>query len=83
MPTKMQNERQDDSTLAGPATDKDDARTGAVARPWDPYDVWLRRVKQPRDDRQPRRAEALAARSAGPATADTGVHRQLVLPPLR
>jgi len=27
------------------------AATGATVRAWDPYEVWLKRVKQPRDQR--------------------------------
>jgi hypothetical protein len=33
----------------------------APAETWDPYDVWLKRVKQPRD-LQPRRAVTLGPR---------------------
>jgi hypothetical protein len=30
----------------------DDARAGAESGSWDPHQVWLTRVKQPRDSRQ-------------------------------
>ena len=42
---------------------EDKARTATAVSPtpghalaWDPYDVWLKRVKEPRDRREPRSA---------------------------
>ena len=85
MPTRSKNEGHDRSaTKDAPAPVHAVVAEGA-SRAWDPYDVWLRRVKQPRDDRSPRRAEAVLTRAAVGKTpsAETGTHPQLVLPPLR
>jgi hypothetical protein len=55
-----------------------DARSAAQAAAWDPYEVWLTRVKQPRD----RRARSLVKPRATPAssavdTSDTARLRAL------
>lgn len=55
----------------------DTAAEGAASRSWDPYDVWLRRVKQPRDLR-PVRAAALPAHVATPAASESGAPTRLV-----
>ena len=86
MPTRMQKNEQEVTSLDGAPASFDTAGAGSASRSWDPYDVWLRRVKQPRDDRQPRRTEAMAARATAaraPSTVDTASHPQLVLPRLR
>lgn len=85
MPTHTQKNEHDVSPLDGVSLDTS-ASSGNASRSWDPYDVWLRRVKQPRDDRQPRRAEAMAVRAVtanASSTVDTASHPQLVLPRLR
>ncbi len=69
------------SPPAGPAEPRDDrvaARSVAQAAAWDPYEVWLTRVKQPRD----RRARSLVKSRATPAspavdTSDTARMRAL------
>jgi hypothetical protein len=60
-----------------PSSPLDTAAEGAASRSWDPYDVWLRRVKQPRDLR-PVRAAAMAARTATPTASETGATPRLV-----
>ena len=52
----------------------------ATTESWDPYDVWLTRVKQPRD-RLPQRATLVAAAqaSAPPSTTTVGTTEPLLL----
>ena len=60
------------------------ANRGADVRPttgsWDPYDIWLTRVKQPRD-RRPQRAGLVieVPVEAKVATADAGATEPLLL----
>jgi hypothetical protein len=56
------------------------ADSRATTESWDPYDVWLTRVKQPRD-RLPQRATLVAAAqpSAPPSTATVGTTESLLL----
>lgn len=56
--------------------------TRATAESWDPYDVWLTRVKQPRD-RQPRRTDTLDVSTPRPVeirTGDDGAEGGVLLP---
>lgn len=51
----------------------------AITQAWDPYDVWLKRVKQPRDRRPQRHAPAVAA--TGPLETPAHVEpRRLIFP---
>jgi hypothetical protein len=50
----------------------------AVTGSWDPYDVWLKRVKLPRD-RQPQRVVALAEAGVASRSAETGKTETLLL----
>lgn len=50
----------------------------AVTESWDPYDVWLKRVKLPRD-RQPQRVIAIAEAGVTPRPADAGTTETLLL----
>jgi hypothetical protein len=68
-----------ESPVPGATTPLDTAAEGAATRSWDPYDVWLRRVKQPRDLR-PVRAAAMGARATTPAASEAGTPPRLAVP---
>jgi hypothetical protein len=68
-----------ESPVPGATTPLGIAAEGAASRSWDPYDVWLRRVKQPRDSR-PARAAAMAARAATPTVSEPGASPRLAVP---
>ena len=44
-------EAMSNSASAAQAGSHDSSTSVATVRAWDPYDVWLKRVKQPRDRR--------------------------------
>jgi hypothetical protein len=43
----------DDATTQRALDDRATARNAVSTGSWDPHEVWLTRVKQPRDDRRP------------------------------